>query len=179
MRSEGDYVQRARFLAIREFGPRALIYHEGARYEVHRVQLPPDAAGEVRTERRAPLPGLRLPPRHRARQRQLRDVPREFTASQYGLLPLHTVFTRQRQRITSDEEERRRAGFRIVTSYRFQDHGDRPGRLDATCTTPTASRSRASPTATRRWYAAPTSARPAGPPGRRTASGSTQSPATG
>ena len=33
----------------------------------------------------------------------------------------------QRQRITSDEEERRRAGFRIVTSYRFQDHGDRPG----------------------------------------------------
>ena len=45
---------------------------------------------------------------------------------------LHTVFTKQRQRITSDEEERRRAGFRIVTSYRFQDHGDRPGRLDAT-----------------------------------------------
>ena len=48
-----------------------------------------------------------------------------------GLFPLHTVFTRPLQRITSDEEERRRAGFRIVTSYRFQDHGDRPGRLDA------------------------------------------------
>ena len=41
------------------------------------------------------------------------------------------MFTRPRQRITSDEEERRRAGFRIVTSYRFTDHGDRPGRLDA------------------------------------------------
>lgn len=29
---EGDYLQRPRFLAIREFGPGALIYHEGARY---------------------------------------------------------------------------------------------------------------------------------------------------
>src|SRR5262249_1520107 len=48
-RSKGDYVQRPRFLAIKEFGPRALIYHEGARYEVFRVQLPPDSAGEVVT----------------------------------------------------------------------------------------------------------------------------------
>jgi hypothetical protein len=51
-----------------------------------------------------------------------------------GLFQLRTVFTRQRQRITSDEEERRRAGFRIVTAYRFQNHGDRPGRLDAIVT---------------------------------------------
>jgi hypothetical protein len=54
-----------------------------------------------------------------------------LTAPLTGLLPLHTVFTRQRERISSDEEERRRAGFRVVTSYRFQDHGDRPGQLDA------------------------------------------------
>jgi superfamily II DNA/RNA helicase/tRNA A-37 threonylcarbamoyl transferase component Bud32 len=131
-RGEGDYVQRARFLAIREFGPRALIYHEGARYEVFRVQLPPDEAGEVVTEQshRCPscgyyhevAPGNDICELCRAR----------FTDKLTGLLPLHTVFTRQRQRITSDEEERRRAGFRIVTSYRFADHGDRPGRLDAT-----------------------------------------------
>ena len=53
-RNQGDYVQRARFLAIREFGPRALIYHEGNRYEVHRVQLPPssgDAAGPAAPSR--------------------------------------------------------------------------------------------------------------------------------
>src|SRR5205823_4531212 len=37
---QGDYVQRPRFLAISEFGPGALIYHEGARYQVTRVQLP-------------------------------------------------------------------------------------------------------------------------------------------
>ena len=132
MRGEGDYVQRARFLAIREFGPRALIYHEGARYEVHRVQLPPDAAGEVRTEDAHRCPGCGYHHEVAPGNDRCEMCDAEFTASQYGLLPLHTVFTRQRQRITSDEEERRRAGFRIVTSYRFQDHGDRPGRLDAT-----------------------------------------------
>ena len=47
---------------------------------------------------------------------------------------MHTVYTRRRERISSDEEERRRAGFRLVTSYRFQDHGDRLGRQDARVT---------------------------------------------
>ena len=130
-RRDGDYVQRARFLAIREFGPRALIYHEGTRYEVHRVQLRPDAAGEVDTRQAHRCPGCGYhhevaPGNDRC---ELCNAP--LTAPLTGLLPLHTVFTRPRQRITSDEEERRRAGFRIVTSYRFTDHGDRPGRLDA------------------------------------------------
>jgi hypothetical protein len=35
------YLQRARFLAIAEFGPHSLIYHEGRAYRVHKVQLPP------------------------------------------------------------------------------------------------------------------------------------------
>src|SRR5690606_26420355 len=52
-------------------------------------------------------------------------------AAAHGLLHLHTVYTRRREKISSDEEERRRAGFRLVTSYRFQDHGDRLGRQDA------------------------------------------------
>ena len=131
VRSEGDYVQRARFLAIREFGPRALIYHEGARYEVHRVQLQPDASGEVIPERahRCLSCGYHHEVAPGNDKCELCQAP--FTSKLTGLLPLRTVFTRQRQRITSDEEERRRAGFRIVTSYRFQDHGDRPGQLDA------------------------------------------------
>ncbi len=41
-RYDGDYLQRPRFVAISEFGPGSLIYHEGARYEVHRIQLPRD-----------------------------------------------------------------------------------------------------------------------------------------
>jgi hypothetical protein len=37
---EPEFVQRPRFLAISEFGPQSLIYHEGARYRINRVILP-------------------------------------------------------------------------------------------------------------------------------------------
>src|SRR4029078_3370387 len=38
-RGRDEFVSRPRFLAISEFGPRALIYHEGARYRVYKVTL--------------------------------------------------------------------------------------------------------------------------------------------
>jgi hypothetical protein len=38
-RGRDEFVSRPRFLAISEFGPRALIYHEGARYRVFKVNL--------------------------------------------------------------------------------------------------------------------------------------------
>src|SRR5438094_5887383 len=34
-----EFISRPRFLAISEFGPRALVYHEGARYRVYKVNL--------------------------------------------------------------------------------------------------------------------------------------------
>lgn len=129
---EGDYLQRPRFLAIREFGPGALIYHEGARYQVTRIQLPPDASGDVTTSeaRRCEHCGYHHDPKRRADRCEMCDEP--LGAATYGLLQLHTVYTQRRERISSDEEERRRAGYRLVTSYRFQDHGTRKGRQDAT-----------------------------------------------
>ena len=35
-----EFLSRPRFLAISEFGPRAIIYHEGARYRINKVILP-------------------------------------------------------------------------------------------------------------------------------------------
>ncbi|MFC3451377.1 protein kinase domain-containing protein [Amycolatopsis speibonae] len=128
---DGDYLQRPRFLAIREFGPGALIYHEGARYQVTRIQLPPDASGDVVTTSamRCTACGYHHDLQANADNCELCEEPlRERTT---GLLQLHTVYTKRRERISSDEEERRRAGFRLVTSYRFHDHGARPGRRDA------------------------------------------------
>ena len=48
-RREGDYIQRPRFIGIGEFGPGAVIYHEGARYQVVSVALPPAEPGQEGT----------------------------------------------------------------------------------------------------------------------------------
>lgn len=128
---DGDYLQRPRFLAIREFGPGALIYHEGARYQVTRIQLPPDSTGDLVTTdaRRCAQCGYHHDARDAADRCQMCDE--RLPAPTYRLLQMHTVYTKRRERISSDEEERRRAGFRLVTSYRFADHGERKGRQDA------------------------------------------------
>ena len=118
---DGDYLQRPRFLAIREFGPGALIYHEGARYEVTASSCRPDATGDLATSeaRRCEACGYHHEP--------ARSAPTGASMcgdaagrAQHGLLRLQTVFTRRRERICSDEEERRRAGFELEISYRFQ-----------------------------------------------------------
>jgi serine/threonine protein kinase len=127
--ADGDYLQRPRFLAIREFGPGALIYHEGARYQVTRVQLPPDASGDMATAeaRRCDGCGYHYDVKVGADICVMCHEP--LTGKRTGLLHMHTVYTTPRERISSDEEERRRAGFRLETSYAFQDHGARTGRL--------------------------------------------------
>lgn len=132
-RGDGDYVQRPRFLAIREFGPGALIYHEGARYQVTSVQLPRGVEGDdpVHTEdaRRCAECGYH----HDAGVGvDVCDNCRApLGARTHGLLRLQSVQTRRRERISSDEEERRRSGFDLELSYRFVDHGERPGRVAA------------------------------------------------
>lgn len=131
-KDSGEYIQRPRFLAISEFGPGALIYHEGARYEVTRIQLPRAAGADPRqvdTEeaRRCHACGYHHPV---AVGTDVCDACGEPLGSKsYGLLRLQTVFTRRRERISSDEEERRKSGFELEISYRFQNHGDRPGSI--------------------------------------------------
>lgn len=133
-RDGGDYLQRPRFLAISEFGPRALIYHEGARYEVTRVQIPMvqgQGVGSVDVEeaRRCESCGY-----HHRRQPGLdvcENCGAELIGVAQGLMQMRTVFTRRRERISSDEEERRRAGYELETSYRFAQHGQQVARVDA------------------------------------------------
>ncbi len=132
-RDGGDYLQRPRFLAIREFGPGALIYHEGARYEVNRIQVPLPTSGQAAVDtseaRRCEACGY-----HHDRRSGLdvcENCGEELGAATCGLMQLTTVYTRRRERISSDEEERRRAGFELQTSYRFSQHGSRAGKLAA------------------------------------------------
>jgi len=45
-KGQEEFLSRARFIAISEFGPRTIVYHEGSRYRVNRVVLPREEAGE-------------------------------------------------------------------------------------------------------------------------------------
>lgn len=137
-RRDGDFVQRPRFLAINEFGPGALIYHEGARYEVTRVQLPRTANATVDTEEARRCHGCGYHHPVTVGTDVCDSCGDRLGVKTYGLLQLRTVFTRRRERISSDEEERRRSAFELEISYRFQDHGERPGRVEAGVTHPDA-----------------------------------------
>ncbi|MGC4805725.1 DEAD/DEAH box helicase [Micromonospora sp. DT233] len=132
---QGDYIHRPRFIGISEFGPQSLIYHEGARYMVRGVQL--QQAAEPGKDNLLTTSARRC----RACGHLHDDVAgidvcdscgERLGAIDENLLRLYTVRTQRRERISSDEEERRRAGFEIETSYRFHHHGGRQGKLTAT-----------------------------------------------
>ena len=134
-RASGDYVQRPRFLAIAEFGPGALIYHEGSRYQVERVQVPTGDANQpgsvLTTEMRRCLEcgywhdrGMLIS--------ECQFCGAALPDSTVDLMQLRTVFTRRRERISSDEEERRRSGFDMQISYRFADRGAGRDSIQAT-----------------------------------------------
>ncbi|GGS47076.1 DEAD/DEAH box helicase [Actinokineospora fastidiosa] len=133
MPKDAEFIHRPRFIAISEFGPGALIYHEGSRYLVNQVQLAPSEDGQTGLDTRA---ARRCEACGYLHENEMGTDVCESCATplrkaMYRLLRLQTVKTVRRERISSDEEERRRGGFELVTSYRFTDHGARPGRFDA------------------------------------------------
>src|SRR5712692_9280931 len=131
---EGDYIPRPRILGIGEFGPGAVIYHESPRYKVVGVALQPAEPGQegtvTATARRCRDCGYLHPEAVGIDVCQHCGEPLRDTTR--ALLRLTSVRTARRDRISSDEEERRRAGFELQTSYRFGHRGGKPGRIDAT-----------------------------------------------
>lgn len=135
-----EFVSRPRFLAVSEFGPRALIYHEGARYRVYKVNL--DFGSDdieathdlvTATMKRCQKCGYA----HLEQGTNLAEVcdrcgaALETPSRIASLVHLQNVSLKLAQRITCDEEERQRFGYRLVTSYRFPEVGGRLDRKDA------------------------------------------------
>ncbi len=135
VRGRDDYLQRPRFIAITEFGPRSIIYYEGSRYLINRVLLPVER--EELVTRSAKLCGEcgYLHPI------EVGEGPDLCERCGHALEPpltqlfrLQNVATRRRDRISSDEEERLRLGYEIQTGVRFAEQGGRPGQRMAEVT---------------------------------------------
>jgi ATP-dependent helicase YprA (DUF1998 family)/very-short-patch-repair endonuclease len=135
-----EFVSRPRFLAISEFGPRALIYHEGARYRVYKVNLDfgsddIEATHDLVTAimKRCPECGYA----HLAEEINLDEkcdrcgAALDVSARIDNLVQLQNVSLKLAQRITCDEEERQRFGYKLVMSYRFPEIGGKMDRKDA------------------------------------------------
>lgn len=122
-RNRDEYISRARFLAISEFGPRSLIYHEGSRYQVNRVLLPLERlVGEE-----LPTSTIKICPNcgylhilHDGVGPDLCERCNQALEHQVDrLFKMQNVSTKRRDKITSDEEERSREGFDLQTVVRF------------------------------------------------------------
>ncbi|MEP0547504.1 MAG: DEAD/DEAH box helicase [Rhodothermales bacterium] len=133
-RQHDEFLSRPRFLAISEFGPRAIVYHEGSQYVINKVILPvaaetPGQDDGVLTHRakRCEQCGYLHP---LAGDVDAYDVcercGEELSVALTQLFRLENVSTKRRERITSDEEERMRLGYEIVTGVRFGEQDGRP-----------------------------------------------------
>ncbi|HWQ36643.1 MAG TPA: DEAD/DEAH box helicase [Blastocatellia bacterium] len=122
-RQRDEFVSRPRFLAISEFGPRSVIYHEGSRYVINKVILPV-GEGDVLTQRAKLCDACGY--LHQVTQGEGVDLCERcrcpLNAPLASLFRMQNVSTRRRDKINSDEEERLRLGYEIITGVRFSEH---------------------------------------------------------
>jgi hypothetical protein len=134
--SRDEFLSRPRFLAISEFGPRSILYHEGSRYVINKVILPVEEDLLTTSAKFCPQCGYLHPMVGESPGPDLCEychAPLDHPL--HALFRLQNVSTKRRDRINSDEEERTRMGYEIKTGVRFVEHGDRPGRRVATVQT--------------------------------------------
>lgn len=129
---EGSMVSRPRFLALSEFGPRSLIYHQGRMYRVVRAKLNIGNADHISANSQlATIASLVCsqcgyghlgePGDKQALVSRCENCNTLLTESDWvrELYRIETVETVVTERISINDEERQRQGFELQTTYRF------------------------------------------------------------
>ena len=134
---DGNMVSRPRFLALSEFGPRSLIYHEGRTYRVIRAKLNVSAADHISADSTLATVSARVCSAcgygHMGDEEA--PDPNANVCDSCGtrltdddrvnhLYRIETVETMPVERISVNDEERQRQGFELQTTYRFLPSSD-------------------------------------------------------
>ena len=116
----GDYISRPRLVALREFGPGNIIYHNGSKFRVTQM-IKPEIASQIHSVRVCKTSGYWLSESESTRNTcpftnaDLADSKnREDFAD---VVELSECKAELREYITCEEEERRRLGFEISTYF--------------------------------------------------------------
>jgi ribosomal protein L37E len=127
-RGRQTYLQRPRFLALSEFGPRSLVYHEGRAFRVVRAMLPLSEG----TSAQANLPTLAVRICKRCGAGHFTDHDSLCHGCGSGLgdaeivkdvYRIENVATQATDRITANDEERQRQGFELQTTFEWATRG--------------------------------------------------------
>ena len=123
-----QYLTRPRFVGLSEFGPQSIIYHEGSTYRVRRLILTPRDETLISVTAELPVQRARICP-HCGYGHFGDEYDYERCVNCDGFLEggryinnlyrVEQVSTRRATRITSDEEERQRQGYEMITTLRF------------------------------------------------------------
>lgn len=123
-RDAAQSIDRPRFLGLSEFGPQNVIYHEGRKYRVTSCVIPSGGLEQRFTKARyCNVCGYMYPGEQAMEVDLCTHCGTRLDAYTSGfpqaLMEQPTVRTSRWARITSDEEERTREGYKITTHYRF------------------------------------------------------------
>lgn len=129
---EGSMVSRPRFLALSEFGPRSLIYHQGRMYRVLRAKLNVGSADHISgNSQLATISSLvcsqcgyghmgdlsgAQPLANRCENCDALLTEHDWVRELYRVETVETVAV---ERISINDEDRQRQGFELQTTYRF------------------------------------------------------------
>jgi superfamily II DNA/RNA helicase len=119
---QGEYISRSRSIALREFGPQNVLYHNGSKYEVNRMSIlnPEELQRKIKIAVDSGYAFLddaaETANNDPITKQELKGVNSEFRAN---LIELSETEARPRERISCIEEERSSKGYVVDEYFRY------------------------------------------------------------